>query len=76
VNYRFVAAVALSICLNASHSVAEYQLPIYTYSIRSGDYTETDILRQSFDRVIPGNRLALLGVRHHERPRGALSHAG
>ena len=53
-NYRFVAAVALSICLNASHSVAEYQLPIYTYSIRSGDYTETDILRQSFDRVIPG----------------------
>jgi len=46
--------VALATLLASPPSRAEYQLPTYTYSIRSGDFTETDILRQSFDRLIPG----------------------
>lgn len=51
---NFAPLVALATLLASPPSRAEYQLPTYTYSIRSGDFTETDILRQSFERVIPG----------------------
>jgi hypothetical protein len=47
-------ALALSVLFSTTLARSEYQLPVYTYSIRSGDVTETDILRQSFERVIPG----------------------
>jgi hypothetical protein len=46
--------LCLALALVAVPSKAEYQLPTDTYSIRSGDFTETDILRQSFDKLIPG----------------------
>jgi hypothetical protein len=49
-----VPIVALASLFSTTVARSEYQLPVYTYSIRSGDATETDILRQSFDRVIPG----------------------
>jgi hypothetical protein len=49
-----VPAVLLAASLATTVARSEYQLPVYTYSIRSGDYTETDILRQSFDRVVTG----------------------
>jgi len=51
---KMTIALCLASALVAPPSRAEYQLPTYTYSIRSGDFTETDILRQSFDRLIPG----------------------
>lgn len=50
----FTPLIALAALLASPPSRAEYQLPTYTYSIRSGDFTETDILRQSFERVVPG----------------------
>lgn len=46
--------LVLALSLRATVANSEYQLPVYTYSIRSGDFTETDILRQSFDKVVPG----------------------
>lgn len=51
---KMMIALCLAFALVAPPSRAEYQLPTYTYSIRSGDVTETDILRQSFDKLIPG----------------------
>ena len=51
---KTMTALCLALALVAPPSRAEYQLPTYTYSIRSGDFTETDILRQSFDKLIPG----------------------
>jgi hypothetical protein len=49
-----IMPLALACAFFALPARSEYQLPTYTYSIRSGDFTETDILRQSFERVIPG----------------------
>jgi hypothetical protein len=47
-------AVTLAALLASPAARSEYQLPVYTYSIRSGDFTETQMLMQSFERVIPG----------------------